>query len=565
MKVLKVKTADEPRFDVDALQALAGASVFARGKSYHNNGVVQLLAIEPDRVLATVSGTEDYTVTLTGNGQAINGTCSCPAFSGQGFCKHMVATAFTANDVIGDEEPGSLGALSRIRVYLKAKGTDALVEMLLDLAARDTALFRKLDVAAAATQEDGKFLETRLREALDIATNTGGFVDWREAASWAEGVDDVLDTIAELAKDHRAGLALKLAERAFERIEGAIGAIDDSDGHCGCLLGRARDIHLAAARSSRPDPVDLARDLFKREMRDHYGTFCRVVEKYADVLGDEGLSEYRHLAAGAWDQLPRRIAGSNEKYEDSSAYGQLTDILDFFAERDGDLDARIALRTKDLSSAWSYYRLAEFCRTHDRNEEALKWAEEGLWLFEDGRVDERLLFLVVDLLSKAGREAEAETHLWRTFEKQPSLEIYRRLRSLAGKTAVTRAIEVLETWISKEKRTNWYYPADLLVRILIEEKQYNAAWKAAGQYGSSMGVKESLAQASEATCPREALEVYAEHVDQLVDGSGNPAYEQAAQLIAHMAKLRDKTEQAAYVLELKTRFKRKRNFMKLLG
>ncbi len=565
MKDLKVKTVDEPRFDVDALQALAGASVFARGKNYHNSGAVQLLAIEPDRVLATVSGTENYTVSLTGHGQAINGTCSCPAFSGQGFCKHMVATAFTANDVIGNEEPGSLGALSRIRVYLKAKGADVLVEMLLDLAARDTALFRKLDMAAAATQEDGKFLETRLREALDNATSTGGFVDWREASSWAEGVNDALDTIAELAEDHRAGLALKLAERAIERIEGAIGAIDDSDGHCGCLLGRARDIHLAAARSSRPDPVDLARDLFEREMRDHYDTFGGAARQYADVLGDEGLAEYRQLAAGTWDELPRRIAGSNEKYEYSHAYGQLTNILDFFAERDGDLDARIALRTKDLSSAWSYFRLAEFCRTHDRNEEALKWAEEGLWLFEDGRVDERHLFLVVDLLSKAGREAEAETHLWRTFEKQPSLEIYQRLRNLAGNTAVPRAVEVLETRSGKEKRTSWYYPADLLVRVLIEEKQFNAAWKAVCQYGASMGVKESLAQASEATCTREALEVYAERVVQLVDGRGNLAYEQAARLIAHMAKLRDKTEQAAYVMELKTRFKRKRNFMKLLG
>ncbi len=47
--------------------------------------------------------------------------------------------------------------------------------------------------------------------------------------------------------------------------------------------------------------------------------------------------------------------------------------------------------------------------------------------------------------------------------------------------------------------------------------------------------------------------------------SNNPAYEEAAQLVARTATLRDKTGQAAYVEELKARFGRKRNFMKLLG
>ena len=39
----------------------------------------------------------------------------------------------------------------------------------------------------------------------------------------------------------------------------------------------------------------------------------------------------------------------------------------------------------------------------------------------------------------------------------------------------------------------------------------------------------------------------------------------AARLVARMATLRNKAEQAAYVVEVKARFGRKRNFMKLLG
>ncbi len=564
MKAVKAKPAHPPRFDVDALRELAGGQVFARGKSYHASGAAQLLAIEPRRVLATVSGTGDYTVALTGRGAAIGGKCSCPAFADSGFCKHMVAVALAANAAIGDEEAGGIGALARIRVYLKAKGTDALTEMVLELAERDPALFRKLDMAAAAKQEGGKALETRLRKALDSATRTGGFVDWREAASWAAGVEDALDTIAGLTADSRAGLALELAERAIDRIESGMNEIDDSSGHCGALLERARDIHLAAARTSRPNPVDLARKLFVREMKDGYDTFHRAAKHYADVLDDEGLAEYRRLAAAAWQKLPPRMAGPKEKYEYSRDYSQLKSILDFFAERDGDIDARIALRTKDLSSSWSYYQLAEFCRSQGRKEEALKWAEDGLWLFEDGRVDERLLFLVADLLSKARRKPDAETHLWRAFEKQPSLEIYQRLRKLGGKATCARAVTCLEARSAKEQTSRWHHPADLLVRILMEERLFDAAWKAVRKHGASMGVKETLAKKSEAAFPREALEVYGERVGQLAEGGGNSAYQEAAQLVARMAQLRSKAEQAAYIAELRARFRRKRNFMKLL-
>ena len=80
-----------------------------------------------------------------------------------------------------------------------------------------------------------------------------------------------------------------------------------------------------------------------------------------------------------------------------------------------------------------------------------------------------------------------------------------------------------------------------------------------------MTLKEELARASEATQPKEALEVYAQRVDQLAGVGGASAYAEAAKLVARMAKLRSSGEHAAYVLALKERFGRKRNFMKLLA
>lgn len=114
------------RFDIEAIRDLVGAGTFSRGEAYDRSGQVELLALGPDRVLAQVTGTEDYTTQLVGRGDVIGGECSCPAFDNQGFCKHMVAVALAANAAWPDAGARADDALSRIRDLLRSKDVDAL-------------------------------------------------------------------------------------------------------------------------------------------------------------------------------------------------------------------------------------------------------------------------------------------------------------------------------------------------------------------------------------------------------------------------------------------------------
>ena len=175
-----MKTRNLSRFDVDALRDLVGEKVFARGEAYFRSGQVEILAIESERVVAQVSGTEDYRTVLTGRGKRIGGECSCPAFEEWGFCKHMVAVALMANAEGGEAKAEGAGTLSRIRQHLKSKSIDTLVEMIVELAERDAKIYRKLDLAAATSQADGPTLEASLRKAIDKATRTGGLVEYGE-------------------------------------------------------------------------------------------------------------------------------------------------------------------------------------------------------------------------------------------------------------------------------------------------------------------------------------------------------------------------------------------------
>jgi len=550
-----------PRFDIEALRRRAGAA-FARGEAYHREGRVEILAIEPRRVLAQVEGTEDYRVNLLGKGETIGGECDCPAFDDYGFCKHMVATALAANEIDPCVEASGAGALARIRAHLEDKPRSALVAMIVELADRDPALFRRLEIASAADHADDETLAKSLTKAIDQATATRGFVDYHEASGWAGGVDDALDAI-ETLDSRRDSLVLKLAERAIDRIEHAIESIDDSNGACGELLERARDIHIRAARGARPDPVALARDLFERETGDTYGTFAGAASIYADALGETGLAEYRRLATEAWEKLPPLSGRGRQRAEGD--YDGLLSILDRFAEHDGDVEARIALRAKDLSSSWKYFKLAEFCLKHKSADEALRWAEEGLWAFEDGPYDARLAIFAADLLLQARRRSEAESVLKRAFERGPGFDLYLRWRETGGEAVRDQALALVERCAAAKTGPFFGHLADLGVKILMHEKLFDMAWALTRKHRVSRSMKESLARESEADHPREALEVYAERVEELANAGGDRAYQEAAGLVARMGPLRDAAKQTAYVAILKQRFGRKRNFMKLLG
>ena len=119
-------------------------------------------------------------------------------------------------------------------------------------------------------------------------------------------------------------------------------------------------------------------------------------------------------------------------------------ILDFFAERDGDTDARIALRTKDL-----IFSVDVICNwlssVSRRTVEASRpvGRKRACGCSRMRRFDKRLVLFTAALLSKAGREREAEGHLWRAFEKAPSLEALHAASQVRRQGGISSAREKL--------------------------------------------------------------------------------------------------------------------------
>jgi uncharacterized Zn finger protein len=562
------------RFDVSTLRELAGEKVFARGTEYNKMGQVEIISIDRSRVLARVVGSEIYRSELRGEGRKFSGTCSCPAFSDWGFCKHLVATALAANDLGAEAVELASGRLPKIRDHLRSKGIEPLIEMIVKFAENDPDLLRSLELETAVATADDDTLYAQFKKAVTEATRTHGYVDYHAVGAWAEKIELLLDRIAGLIAGSRAELALRLLDYFFARMDQALQSIDDSDGEGGAVYAVACEIHLAACRVAKPAPVALARDLFSRETEAEWDYFDGASETYADVLGDAGLAEYRRLAEEAWRAIKPRGGRQRADDDQSSARFRVAAILERFAVRDGDVDARIAIRVNDLSSAYDYLGIAQLCLDCGREAEATKWAEEGLWQFED-RPDERLVFFTADLYRRTGRERDAVDLLWRAFERHPSIELYRRVKKAAGKQSAAadvardRAIALLQAKLDKPSvKAPWSSPQALMLEVLTSEKLFAEAWQFVQRHGCSGPQRLALAEESEHSHPNEAVSTYALEVERLSNLGGPNNYEAAGKLITRMQSIRKRLgkdeDHAAFLADFMSRHRAKRNLMKIL-
>jgi uncharacterized Zn finger protein len=567
--------ADLHRFDVAALRNVAGEKVFGRGAAYHDDGHVEIVTFDKTRVLARVIGSEVYRCELIGVGKKFSGKCSCPAFSDWDFCKHLVATALAANGLDSEALEQASGRFAKIREHLRSRGVEGLVEMVVGIAERDPSLLEELELAVVAAAADDKTLLAQFRKAITEATRTHGFVEYRDMRSWVQGIERVLEHVAALIGGGRAALVLQMLDHFFARMDEALEKIDDSDGGGGGAYAKACEIHLMACRQLKPDPVTLARVLFAREVDSEWEFFHGASEAYEDILGDLGLAEYRRLACEAWQKItPLRATGSQMQDDQFSARHVLGPILERFAEREGDVDGVIAIRARDLSTSYDYLGIAQLCLDRAREPEALKWTEEGLWQFEDNP-DERLILFASDLYRRIGREEDAEKLLWRAFERGPSIELYERLKSAAGihraNAVRDRALALLRARVGKptgRSGISWSSPIELLVRVTMAEGMLTDAWTVVNDHGCNEYLLEELAGASEQSHPAEALKVYADRVERMVRLGGPGNYEFACRVIERMRRLHEgcgeAKQHAAYLDDLRSRHKAKRNFIKLL-
>ncbi len=563
-----------------SLRQAAGARSFERGEEYRDEGRVGEISERAGTISAEVRGERRYKAKLWIEGGGIGFSCTCPLGRDGVFCKHVTALGLAwcepreeATDPATTAAP--LGP-EDVRRWLREQDQATLVDLVMEHARWDESFERQLLLAAAKGGRHGTDLVT-LRQVIDAAVNVDRFVPYEEVWDYTQGIDRVVDALAEMAGSAKASEAIDLVEYTLARVEDAVVSVDD-DGDMGPILDRLQEIHLAACRAARPDREALARRLFEHELSSPWGVFSGAVETYADVLGEGGVAEYRRLAEDEWRRVPS-CGPEDRGGEYDSTRASLTLIMEGLARLAGDVEALVAVKARQLSSAYAYLQIAEIYLEEGDRERALAWAEKGVAAFPE-RTDPRLREFLAKMYHDLGRHDDAVTLAWIAFTEQPHLDAYKHLRRHARLAKAwpqwrERALQTVREGIAAEKRAaaerrfKWRQPdSSSLVEIFLEEGDAETAWREACAGGCSTWLWLDLADRRAREHPEDALAVWKRQLEPTIAGKNAEAYRQAVALLRKihgvLVRLGREPEFTAYLAALRSTHKRLRNLMKML-
>jgi uncharacterized Zn finger protein len=575
---------------LDQLRDLAGEPSFSRGVQYAEEGRVTNLQVEGGSLKATVRGTKRYHVEVWNEGGELGYSCTCPLHQRDTvFCKHCVAAGLAVLDqsenreAVSKQKKGGLQremTIKEVKAYLRTQDKATLISLLLRHAEGDERLQSTLLMKASSA---GKKVNIQtFQKTIDRAVDWGDVVDYGSMHQYSRGIEDVIESMRDLLDGGHAGDVMQLAEYLLQCLERQIGMVDDSDGYMEDILYEVQELHHAACVAAKPDPEQVARRLFKWELRSDWDVFYGAVDRYADVLGERGLAIYRRLAEGKWASLPPLGPGENQLRYSRERF-RLTSIMEQLAAQTGDIEKIVEVKTRDLSSAYSFLEIAEIYQGAGKTDKALEWAENGVKAFPE-RTDSRLREFLANQYHKRKRHDEAMQLIWAEFTDSQRLEQYKLLKSHAERSGGTqtwqqwreKALSCIRDGVTGRKRkaqsNDWVWHGSdhsVLVEIFLWEKDFDAAWREAQEGGCHKSLWLALAGKREGEHPEDALAVYQSLVEPAIEQMNNVSYAEAAGMIKKIGRLSkrlDREEEWHHFLDtLRMSHRRKRNFMALLA
>ncbi|CCF98499.1 hypothetical protein B7R77_13390 [Ralstonia solanacearum K60] len=570
------------------LTSMADSKTFARGKAYFIDGAVGRLGERKGVVHAEVQGTYRYRVEL---GVAQDGSldyqCNCPVGDDGVFCKHAVAVALSWLENNGEEvfraddaEPAKPRRKRKtyseqIQDYLATLDVPALQGWLMDAVERDRGLRDRLLLQAKSERAGGL---AEMKAAVRQACTVSRFLDWREAGSYGDNLAHLAQLMHQWLRGPNAHHVVELAELAIASAEHSLEQIDDSNGEVMPSILQLAEVHLRACEQTRPDAVQLAERLFRFQTEGDWDTFLDILPRYRAALGEAGLARYRGLVESAWDALPALQGERASRRAWDGRRFRLEEAMTVLADLDGDIDAWVRIKAKDLSGPHRYLQIAQALCQHGRSGDALAWAERGLQAC--GHAPELLTFCIQEALNR-GDSIKADVLAWERFAPHPSASAFAALMAVARQTGSQplvrqRALQHLwqqvehEEKATKRQRGFWRVPArDEIVSIFLAEGDIDAAWSAFNGGPVATALWQPMAAARAKTHPHEAIALYHRLLPVVVEeGTRNARYESAFEIVHAIQQLRlAQAEHAAFADELadiKAAYRAKRNFMRLL-
>ncbi len=297
---------------------------------------------------------------------------------------------------------------------LAALGPEHLADLLMDVAAGDAAVKRRLRLELAAAESPKKLandIRKRLAALAVAKTNIGP----RTLKPLIAELAAIQRLIAAPLGEAEPAEGLDLMWVFLDLADSLLERANDTSGNLLAIFRQARADIPALVAAAKPAPDALADTVAKATLANGYGQADGLIPEMAKPLGDNGLSRLRQLitdAAGKADRavvrrIPRGRRGRRlerdrvpRRLRADIVHRALLDI----ADAQGDVDAYIALQVK-RSDATTVASIARRLLDAGRHAEALATLED---VKTRGYLAAVLLALKAEALEKLDRGTEAQ-------------------------------------------------------------------------------------------------------------------------------------------------------------
>jgi tetratricopeptide (TPR) repeat protein len=298
---------------------------------------------------------------------------------------------------------------------------------------------------------------------IESALQPGRFIDWKQGASFLQGLYEVEREIESLVASN-AERAVCLYETSIVACNMKANEIDDSDGEFGTFVGGLLCGWIEARQAAAADADETAEILLAWMENDDYGFCSDLKSEAAKVLDRAGLASFERAVRARFESAclkpEERVGGYYRDFWGQvlrSIYTQQRNIEKYLA-----LTAQTSLTQADCEV------VATIFQAKRKPDEALAWLERGIEMDKCGSSlsmdGYRLPKLRRELLAKLGRESEALDSAWAAFLTNPSKFTYDEMLSYVPKAE--RA-----SWHKKAMETSEQADLSSLIELWLSVKE----------------------------------------------------------------------------------------------
>ena len=501
------------------IKILVDSVIHARGKEYYEEGLVQSLETEGNKIIAEVKGNSIYDVEISLKEGRLQGICSCP-YDGE-TCKHTIAVLYQwihRNDAKNTENNVLIKKAPAFESYLEKFSKKELISILSELSRAHKEVKHDLSLRMAASSKEpneGNIATILNHFNRELRENN---LDYYQLPYVLRSLERIKESIKHASPAVRQRLLDYFVDKTTKAYEDGA---DDSSGNLGEFISECIE-ELGKAIVEQNLSFEKKKEVLKKYLEAMINDEYSFDENYAELILNvaEQPSDYDFLIA--------EIKVMIEKTKDKYCRDGLREFLIEVYKKSRREKEYLREIENNLEYGEDYMRLADFWKEKRDVKRAIEIAQNGIDKRKNSWGNDELFRFLEELYQKEDDEKKLLEIYVLHFSEASSLQFYRKIKALAQKLDHW---DSLRSTLPKEAEDHVY--VDILLEEGEEEKAIREALTNIELPDKSL---EKVARFIKKERPKKAIHIYDGLVKKYIKYGARGAYAVAAE---HARSIKD--------------------------